>query len=49
MLLKNSQNIEQVIAFTTVRQLVRPVLEVAGEHAYALKQTKINRGLKEGQ
>ena len=49
MLLKNCQNIEKVIAFATVRQLIRPVLEVASEHADTLKQTKINRGLKEGQ
>ena len=49
MLLENCQNIQQKVSFTTVRQLICPVLKVAGEDADTLKNTKINRGLKESQ
>lgn len=49
MLLKNCHNVEQVIPFAAISQLIRPILKVGSEHANALKYTKINRGLKHGQ
>jgi hypothetical protein len=49
MLLKNGQNIEQVIAFPAVSQLVSPVFKLGRENTNTFEHTKINRGFKHGQ
>jgi hypothetical protein len=49
MLLKNGQDIEQVIAFSTVSQLVSPVFQLGRENTHTFEHTKINRGFKHGQ
>ncbi len=49
MLLKNGQNIEQIIAFPTVSQLVSPIFKLGRENTHTFEHTKINRDFKHGQ